>query len=326
LQRFKLIAVVALVSLASPMLANAQDVELAWKFEKGKTFYQTMKTKTSQTMNIMSQPVKQDQEQEFLFSWTAKDVSDTAIVLDQKIEAVNMSIKIGTNEVKYNSAAKDAADNPLSSFFKPLVGSSFTLTLDPKTMKVTKVEGREEFVKKVTEANPQMAGLLRVILSEDQLKQMAEPAFAVVKGKGEKVKPKDSWTRESKLSMGPIGSYDTKYTYTYVGPEEKTGADGKKTTLQKIEMKTELTYKAPDPKDAAGLPFKIDSGNLKTTEASGVIYFDTEKGRVAESNMKVNLDGKLNISVAEQKAEVDLKQEQTTTTATSDKNPNEAAK
>jgi hypothetical protein len=314
------------IGLASPVVAQGQEVELAWKFEKGKPFYQTMKTKTSQTMNIMSQPVKQDQEQEFVFSWTAKDVSDTAIVLDQKIESVNMSIKIGTNEVRYNSTAKDAADNPLSSFFKPLVGSSFTLTLDPKTMKVTKVEGREDFVKKVTEANPQMAALLRVILSEDQLKQMAEPAFAVVKGKGEKVKPGDSWTRESKLSMGPIGSYDTKYTYTYKGPEEKTGADGKKVTLQKIEMKTELTYKAPDPKDATGLPFKIDTGNLKTTEASGTIYFDAEKGRVAESTMKVNLEGKLNISVAEQKAEVDLKQEQTTTTATADKNPNEAPK
>lgn len=326
MQRFKLSAVLALIAFVVPVVAQAQEVELAWKFNKGTTFYQTLKTKTSQTMNIMTQPVKQDQEQEFVFSWTVKDSSDAAIVLDQKIESVNMSIKIGTNEVRYSSTAKDAAENPLSTFFKPLVGSSFTLTLDPKTLKVTKVEGREEFVKKVTEANPQMAGLLRVILSEDQLKQMAEPAFAVVKGKGEKVKPKDSWTRESKLSMGPIGSYDTKYTYTYVGPEEKTGADGKKVTLQKIEMKTELVYKAPDPKDATGLPFKIDTGNLKTTEASGVIYFDAEKGRVAESTMDVKLEGKLTISVAEQKADVDLKQDQKTTTATSDKNPNDSTK
>ncbi len=321
MQRFKFITAALLVVLAAPVAAQENGVELAWKFEKGKTFYQTLKTKTSQTMNIMSQPVKQDQEQEFVFSWTVKDVGEAGVVLEQKIEAVNMSIKIGTNEVRYNSTARDAADNPLSTFFKPLVGSSFTLTLDPKTLKVTKVEGREEFVKKVTEANPQMAGLLRVILSEDQLKQMAEPAFAVVKGPGEKVKPKDTWTRESKLSMGPIGSYDTKYTYTYVGPEERTGADGKKVTLHKIEMKTELTYKPPAANEASGLPFRIDSGNLKTTEASGTIYFDVEKGRVAESSMKVNIDGKLNISVAEQKAEVDLKQEQTTTTTTSDANP-----
>jgi hypothetical protein len=300
-----------------------QEVELAWKFEKGKTFYQKMNTKTSQQMTIQSQPVKQEQEQEFVFSWTVKDVSDTAVVLEQKIESVNMTIKIGTQEVKYNSAAKDAADNPLSTFFKPLVGSSFTLTLDPKTMKVTKVEGRDDFVKKVTDANPQMASLLKVILSEDQLKQMAEPAFSVVKGPGEKVKPKDIWTRESKLSMGPIGSYDAKYTYTYEGEEEKT-IDGQKAKVAKISVQTELTYKAPDPKDSTSLPFKIDAGKLDTTKATGTIFFDPAKGRVVESNMDVELKGKLTISVAEQKAEVDLNQTQTTTTTTSDKNPNES--
>jgi hypothetical protein len=325
LERFKSLAIIALLALAAPVLGQDKGVELAWKFEKGKTFYQTMKTKTSQTMNIMNQPVKQEQDQEFVFSWNVKDKTDTAVVLEQKIESVKMSIKIGTNTVEFDSNKKDAADNPLSSFFKPLVGSAFTLTLDPKTMKVTKVEGREEFVKKVTEANPQMAALLRVILSEDQLKQMAEPAFAVVQGTGQKVEPNASWTRESKLSMGPIGSYDTKYTYTYKGPEERT-IDNKKMALQKIEMKTDLTYKAPDPKEATGLPFKIDSGNLKTTEAAGTIYFDAEKGRVAESTMTVKLEGKLQISVAEQKADVDLKQEQTTTTTTSDTNPNAAAK
>jgi len=320
LQRLKYLFVLAAIGIVAPVYG--QEVELAWKFEKGKTFYQTMTTKTTQSMDIMGQPVKQEQEQTFVFSWTVNDVTDQAIVLDQKIESVNMNIKIGTNEVKYNSTAKDAADNPLSSFFKPLVGSSFKLTLDPKTMKVTKVEGREDFVKKVTEANPQMASLLRTILSEDQLKQMAEPAFAVVKGKGEKVKPGDSWTRESKLSMGPIGSYNTKYTYTYKG-QEKKGND----TLEKIEMKTELTYAAPGANDAAGLPFKIESGsNLKATEASGVIYFDAAKGRVAETNMNVNLEGTLSITVAEQKAEVKLTQKQNTTTMTSDKNPNETAK
>ncbi len=51
-----------------------------------------------------------------------------------------------------------------------------------------------------------------------------------------------------------------------------------------------------------------------------------DKGRVVESNMAVNLEGKLTISVADQKAEVDLKQEQNTTAKTLDKNPYEATK
>jgi hypothetical protein len=184
-------------------------------------------------------------------------------------------------------------------------------------MKVEKVDGREEFVKKLTEANPQMAALLKVILSDDQLKQMAEPPFMVTPDKGKKVKPGDTWTRESKLVMGPIGSYDAKYIYTYKGPEKLT-LDGKEGTYEKIEMKTELTYKPPDPKEPTTLPFKIEGGSLKATEATGTIYFDKDKGRVVKTDMKVKLEGKLNISVADQKADVELTQTQDTTTLTAD--------
>ena len=152
---------------------------------------------------------------------------------------------------------------------------------------------------------------------------MAEPAFAVVPGPGKKVKKGDSWSRESKLSMGPIGSYDAKYTYTYSGDEKRT-IDGNEVTLQKIDMKTELKYHPPSADQASGLPFKIVSGNLDTTEASGTVLFDAANGRVVETSMKVNLKGKLQISVADQKADVELEQEQTTTTKTSTKNPNEA--
>jgi len=191
-------------------------------------------------------------------------------------------------------------------------------------MKITKIDGREEFVKKLTDANPQMANLLKEILSEDQLKQMSEPAFAVVKGKGQKVKSGDTWTRDSKLNMGPIGSYNTKYTYTYGGTEKKT-VEGKEANLHKIDMKTELTYAPPEAKTATGLPFKIESGKLSATKASGTIYFDADKGRVVETKMDVELKGTLNISVSEQKADVELDQKQSTTTLTSEKNPNEAA-
>jgi hypothetical protein len=311
---------VAVVALAVP--AQGQEVELAWKFPKDAKFYQTMKTTTNQTMKIMGQDVKQDQNQEFVFSWTVKEADDKKVVLEQKIESVNMSIKIATNEIKYNSTAKDAADNPLSSFFKPLIGTTFTLTLDPNTMKVTEIKGREEFVKKLSEANPQMSNLLKAILSEEQLKQMSEPAFAVVKGKGQKVKQGDSWTRESKLNMGPIGSFGTKYTYTYAATEKKN-VDGKEANLAKIDMKTELTYTPPDAKDAIGLPFKIEGGKITTSEAKGTIYFDPEKGRVVETKMDIGLKGNLEISVQDQKASVDLDQKQTTTTNITDKNPNE---
>jgi hypothetical protein len=325
MQRLSAVLVVMLAGFTATAQGQQDGVTIAWNFkDKKQPFYQTMKTTTSQTMKIMGQDVKQDQTQEFVFSWTVKEADDKKVVLEQKIESVNMTIKIGSQEIKYNSASKEQADNPLASFFKPLVGATFTITLDPKTMKVTAVTGREEFVKKLSEANPQMAKLLQVILGEDQLKQMSEPAFAVVPDGP--VKPKATWERTSKLSMGPIGSYDAKFIYTYVGTVKKKDAEGKDVTLERIDVKTELTYKAPEGAAQTGLSFKIEGGTLKTTDASGTIWFDKEKGRVAETTMKIGLDGNLDISVADQKAQVTLKQEQTTTTTTTDKNPVEGTK
>ncbi len=319
MQRLSLAGILMLAVFVAPV--RAQEADLSWKFAKDMKFYQQMSTKTKQNMTIMGQAVNQDQTQEFVFSWTVKEVDDNKVVLEQKIESVNMAIKTGSNEIKFNSKAKDAADNQLAVFFKPLVGASFTLTLDKKTMKVTAIGGREEFVKKLTDANPQMANVLKVILSEDQLKQMAEPAFAVVPN--EKKKVGDTWTRESKLSMGPIGSYEAKYTYKYMGKDNQS-IEGKEIALDKIEMTPELKYVPPDPSAAGGLPFKIEGGTLATKQGTvGIIWFDSEKGRVAKTEMKVNLEGKLQISVGDQKADVDLKQEQNTSTLTTDKNPDD---
>lgn len=301
--------------------AAATETELAWKFTKDKVLYQKLRTITEQKMKVMNTNVDQKQEQEFVFSWKVEDADASKIVLVQKIESVIMKITISSNEIKFDSTAKDAPDNPLASFFKPLIGSQFKLTLDPNTMKVVKVEGREEFVKKLTDANPTLKQLLGNILSDEQLKLMSEPAFTLVPDKGKKVKKDDKWKREGVMKMGPIGSYNATYDYTYDATEKRDSA-----TLHKILLKTTLKYNPPDAKDTAGqLPFKINGGSLETKEANGTIYFDADAGRVADSQMTVKLGGKLNVTVSDQAAEVELEMTQTTYTSTHDKNPNDAA-
>jgi hypothetical protein len=297
---------------------TAAETELAWKFAKDKVLYQKLRTITEQKMKVQNTNVEQKQEQEFVFSWKVEDVDASKIVLQQKIESVVMKINISNNEIKYDSTAKDAPDNPLATFFKPLLGSTFRLTLDPNTMKVVKVEGREEFVKKLTDANPQIKTLLANILNDEQLKLMSEPAFTLVPDKGKKVKPGDKWQRTGTMNMGPIGSYAATYDYTYDTTEKKDT-----NTLHKILLKTTLNYTPPQAKDAAGLPFKINSGKLETKEASGSVWFDADAGRVAESQMTVKLGGKLNVTVSDQAADVDLEMTQVTYTGTFDKNPNE---
>jgi hypothetical protein len=200
----------------------------------------------------------------------------------------------------------------LSDFFKALVGSEFTLTID-KDMKVTKIDGRDEFLKKLSSPNQQMEPLLKQILSDESLKQMADPTFSVVPTKP--VKKGDTWDKKSTLNMGPIGSFETTYKYTYEGPDDK---DKK---LQKIKFDTSLKYTPPGPNAGGGLPFKILSADLQGKDSNGTLVFDNDKGRVASSTASSKLTGKLSIEIGGMASSVELDQTQTTTVKTSDDNP-----
>jgi len=293
-----------------------EAVSMHWKFVKDRAFYQKMTTKTDQTMKIMGNDVKQVQNQIFYFSWKpTSDDKDGRVTLEQEIIGVQMDIEIGGSKISYDSVKDAAANNPLGDFFKALVGSKFIVTLNTRTLKVENVEGRDEFVKKLVAANPQMRQLLDTILSKDALKEMSEPTFAVIpteataKGK--------TWTRDTNLDMGPIGKYRNNYKYTYEGPE---GAGDKQ--VQKIKCETNLTYEQPnDAGGQGGLPFKIKSAALKSTNPTGEIRFNNSSGRLESAKTVLKLDGKLAIEIGGQTTDVTLAQEQTSTIETMDANP-----
>jgi hypothetical protein len=292
---------------------------LTWKFEKNKTFYQKMTTETNQTMKVMNNDVTQKQKQTFYFSWTPLEEKDGKWTLEQKILGVQMDIDIGGSPIRYDSTSKEAggASNPLSEFFKALVGSAFKVTLDAKTLKITKIEGRNEFVTKLVNANKQMQPLLDKILSEDALREMAEPTFAVVPN--ETVEKGKTWKKETTLDMGPIGKYKNEYTYKYEGPDDK---DKK---LDKINVETKLTYQPPEKAEGVGgLPFRIKSAKLESKDAKGGVWFNRDKGRVEKTDMSVKLEGTLEIEIGGQQTKVDLSQTQETKVETSDTNPIES--
>jgi hypothetical protein len=294
---------------------DAGKSKLEWKFEMGKSFYQTMTTKTDQTMKVMNNDVTQKQTQTFYFSWTPLDkLPDGKWKLEQKILGVKMDIDIGGAPIKYDSTsppAAGAAGNPLGEFFNALKGSAFTVTVDPKTYKITEIKGRDEFVSKLSKANRQMEPLLNKILSEDALREMAEPTFAVVPN--DAVEKGKKWNKTTSLDMGPIGKYKNEYTYTYEGTENK---------LDKIDVASKLTYVPPEKTEGiGGLPFRIKNADLKSKESKGTIFFNREKGRVEKSDMSVELTGTLDIEIGGQQTKVELNQTQKTDISTSDTNP-----
>jgi hypothetical protein len=299
--------------LVVPAFGQKDDeVLLEWKFAKDKTFYQEMKTKTDQTMKVSGTDVVQNQEQTFWFSWTPKEEKDGSWIIEQEIIGVQMKINIGGTTIEYDSRSESKSANPLADFFKALIGSKFKLTLS-KDYKVTKVEGRDDFLKKLIAANPQMEGLLKQILSDEALKEMADPTFGVVQNK--KVKKNDTWERKSELNMGPIGQYKNEFKYTFDGLD--------KDKIAKIKVDTTVKYIPPSESETAksNLPFKIKSADLKSTKSTGTILFDSGAGRVKSSDTTLDLKGKLDIEISGQTTTVDLTQTQSTKVTTTDKNP-----
>jgi hypothetical protein len=316
--RHGFLALVAVAGLT--VSAFGQDaVTLKWKFEVNKTFWQEMTTTTDQTMKVMGTDVKQTQTQTFWFAWTPqKNNADGSWEIEQKIVGVKMTIDIGGNKVEYDSTKENPGTNPLADFFKALVGSKFVLTLD-KDYKVTKITGREEFIAALSKANPQMEKLLKQILSEKALMDMADPTFSVVSGK--EIKKDTKWDKMTTLDMGPIGTYKNTFTYTYEGKNTDGKTDAEK-KLDKIKVETKLEYSPPKDQPAdSTLPFKIKSASLTSKDATGTILFDNDAGRIDSSSMKLTLEGQLSIEISGQTTQVDLKQTQTTTTKTTDKEP-----
>lgn len=306
-----------LALLAGPLAAaDETKADLKWKFEKDKTFYQELTTETTQDIKVMGMVVNQKQKQTFFFSWTPikQDEKDKTWTIKQKIEGVKLDVQLGGNTINYDSTKPaPAANSPLTEFFKALIGTEFTLTVGPD-MKVAKVEGRKEFLDKLVAANPQMKPLLEQVLSEDALKQMADPAFAAVPNKEAKIG--DTWKVPVKLNLGPIGSYDTTYEYKYVGKEDKNKE------LDKIAVTVQLKYSPPAGEaPQGGLPFRIKSGNLESKKAAGTAIFDQKKGRVVSSDMELVLEGKLDVEIGSMTTTVDIKQTQKTTVKTTDENP-----
>jgi hypothetical protein len=291
------------------------DVVLKWKFEKGKVFYQKMETTTNQTMKVMNNDVNQKQKQIFYFSWKPTEIKDNIVTIEQEIIGVTMNIDIGGSTLNYDSTKEQQGNNPLGDFFRALVGSKFTVTLDTKALKVTDIGGREDFLKKLVAANPGMRQLLETILSKEALQEMAEPTFAVIPTTAITDKDK-KWTRKTNLDMGPIGKYENSYDYEY------EGTDAADKAVHKIAVKTTLNYKEPgDAAGQGGLPFKIKSAKLKSKNPVGQVLFNEAKGRVERSTMKLQLTGELQIEIGGQATTVTLTQDQESTVETMDTNP-----
>jgi hypothetical protein len=278
---------------------------------KAPKFWQEVRTKTTQLMFMSGQEVHQIQEQSFTIEWTPKGKDkDGNFVAEQKTVGIKMNIDIGGNKISYDSALPEDKQpkNPMTDFFGALQKQKLTFIIRPD-MTIKDIRGREKFVKELADTNPAIKGLLDSIMSQDALTKMAEPTWWVVPGKP--VRQGEKWKKKNVLNLGPIGTYETTFDFTYEGRNTDK--------LDKIKIAAEMQYRAP--KDKKGLPFTIKAATLTGKGGNGEALFNRVRGRVESSKLTMKLSGKLTIEVNDMETEVVLTQEQTSTTRTFDDNP-----
>jgi hypothetical protein len=278
-----------------------------------------MSTEVQQTIKVQGgADLVQKHKQTFYFKWTPVSLTGDKWTVKQTVEGAKMTIDIAGNPVEYDSTnptATGSGSNPnLADLFGKLVGSEFTVTIG-KNGTVEKVDGRDEFLKKLGAVNPQMEGILKKMLTDEAMKQMTDPSFGVTPPAEKAVG--ESWERKATLNLGPIGTYDVTYKFTY------KGKDPVRKELDRVEVVPELVYKAPT-EQGEGLLFKIKGGDLKTEAPKpdskpSFILYNPKTGRIEESSVSIRLKGTLDVTVGGTDTKVEVYQEQTTGVKTGDK-------
>jgi Family of unknown function (DUF6263) len=268
--------------LSLALAAPAEGVKIEWLLKEGDVFYTRSDVNMQQTIKAGGRTVEQNLKQSTLTRFTiVKKNADKSIVLKQKI------LKIKGEGNLTNEAVQ-----------KKVEGTEFTVTLDDRG-KVTKFDGYKAFITKLAGDNDKARATLESMLSEDTYKQVISETFSMTPNKV--VKKGDQWTRDYKVSMGPIGDFKGQNTFTYAEPPK----DGKE--LAQLTFTATMTYSAPG-NQPQGLPFQIVKGNLKAEDFKGTMLFDLKAGRLVESSTSARFKGTLTISAQGQKADMELEQ------------------
>ena len=289
------------LALLLTALAGAAPAQTAlkWKFKEGETFYVQEKVQTSQTVKIQDSVQPQELEQTKVSRFKVlKVTADGGAVLEQKIESVQATPQGG--------AAKADA-----SVLRHFQGAVFRITLDAR-QRVTNIQGYKELVEAVARDNPDAAELLRQLLTKENFQRPVEallgfaPEKAVAKG--------DSWQVKAQVPFGPFGKLDLVDTYTFQGEEQAEKG------VLRVGITTALAAYSL-AKEVGGRPFKVEAGDVKVKESKGSLLFKEAAGRLVRRETHLTLRGVFTIVLGNQRLDMEVEQQQTTTARVLDSNP-----
>jgi hypothetical protein len=299
------VAVLTLAVLALPGFGQ-DKADLKWKFEKGKTFYQEMTWDGEQTLSLVGLgKVSGRDKQTIVASWTpTRELEDRSWIVKLKIIGLKIMIRSPEDNTDYDSTRRKvaASGKELADSLDLLIGAEFEQTID-KDLKVTKIEGYQELLRKLGEAGP----IVSPMFSEQTLKEMSDVLFKVTPGK--EVAKGESWSQETNSYFsGPGLSLVVQRNYTYAGTSD--GLD---------EITLDSKFIKHEPPNAKG--FRLKKLALKSFSATGTFRFNRAKGRLEEAETTEKVDGKADLVIDGEEWTVDSQETQKVTIRIFEKNP-----
>ncbi len=152
--------------------------------------------------------------------------------------------------------------------------------------------GYEPFIQKLAEKNADTEKVLRVLLSEEALREDVEELFYFLPDK--LVRKGDKWKRESIEPVPPFGSFKSAFEYAL--------EDDKNETLP-ISYTIKMTYKPPG---ADSDLFRVIKGTLSAEDGQGSLRFDVKNGMLISSEKTVHIRGELLIDSMGQQAQLNF--------------------
>ncbi len=274
-------AVALLLSSAEPAFAQKM---LRWKFEKGQTFAWKMVQDANITMTIGDM----EQESSTSFAMTmgmfVKEVDEDSVAsLEITMDRFQMEMEMAGQKMEYDSNS-DEAPAGLGEVFKktfdPLMAMTYTFKMD-SLGEILDVEVPEDMLK-MLESNPGMQQFGK-IFSKETLQDMSSTGWLTLPEEGLNVG--DSWDMESETTNPILGKQTVATHFTYEGSEELDGR-----TVEKISMEMDMEFDE-DTENELGIKLNIEDMTL-----TGTFYFDAERGRLAISEIKQEMEADLEVA------------------------------
>ncbi len=275
------------IMMLCPLTVHAQDRTLEWKFKLGDKFQLVTNSELKQTIKATRQE-EQKLETNYVITsnFEVTKASDEMYELKQTIESIKIQAPSGLAPSK---------------LYQQLQGVTFTLTLN-KDKQLTKLEGYEEMMKKVTSDDPNLRRVVQTILPEDTLRTSVQESIAFLPGKS--VTPSQKWERSFTMALGSLGSMQVTNQYTYEKDETVQNE-----MVSVIKVLPRFQYQSPRV-DPVGLPMQVLKGSVQVEPANGTIWFDRLNGRLVKSEMTLHLKGKFDVRTGGQEATVEIEQDQ----------------